>query len=509
MDNILSLSHLTKVYPNGTIANKDISIDIERCTIHAIVGENGAGKSTLMKMIFGEEAPTSGEIIYKGKKIVLNNPMEAIQIGIGMVHQQLMLAPDMTVEENLILGIEPTIGNVFIDREKMSTIVKNAAEKFGFTVNLEAKISDLPIGQNQAVEIQKVLMRNAELIVLDEPTSVLTPQETDVLFTSLRNLKDLGKTIIFISHKMKEIKEISDRITVIRAGTLIDTFDNNSQLNDTIIAQKMVGRNFTFEKIPTPDSMGQPVLDVKNLIYKSDDGITRLNGISFQVHEGEIVGIAGVEGNGQTELSELITGLRPIPNGKIFISGFDLSNLDVRQIREMGVAHIPEDRMHNGIAANMSITDNIIVDRFYKKECSDKFGFLKNNSIQKLGKKLIADFNVRASSENAPIISLSGGNIQKVIVARELSSDPKLIVAAHPTRGIDIGSAEMIHDLLHKARDNKKAVLLISADLDEILKLSTRILVLFNGEISGEFNNNSTVDQNILSPYMLGLKKDN
>ena len=509
MDIILSLRGLSKIYPNGTLANKDISIDFEQGSIHAIVGENGAGKSTLMKMIFGEESPTTGEIIYQGEKLVLNGSMDAIKKGIGMVHQQLMLAPGMTVKENLMLGLEPTICGMFVDRKRLNEIVQKASARFGFTVPLSAKIEDLSIGQKQSVEIQKVLIRDAELIVLDEPTAVLTPQETDVLFSSLLNLKSLGKTIIFISHKLKEVKRISDRITVIRAGRVIETFANDDQLNETVIAQKMVGRNVNYEKIALPEAVGKPVLSVSNLTYYNDEGNKRLNHLNFVVRSGEIVGIAGVEGNGQSELSEIITGLRQGSNGEITLFNENISSMTPRAIREHGMAHIPEDRMHNGMAGELSINENVIVDRYYKNAYCGKFGFLKGKSISKLGRALIQKYDVRAQSENLPIASLSGGNIQKVIVARELSSDPQIIVAAHPTRGVDIGSAEIIHNLLNEARDTQKAVLLISADLDEILKLSTRILVLFNGEIVAEFVNDASVDQNVLSPYMIGLNHQN
>lgn len=505
MGTLLSLKNIVKIYPNGIIANKGINIDIKENTIHAIVGENGAGKSTLMKVIFGEEKPQEGEIHYKGKKINIKNPLHAIELGIGMIHQHLMLAPDLTVAENLILGIEPTKWGVFLDNNKIIKKTEEASKHFGLDVPFDKKIKDLPVGIRQRVEILKVLIRNANLIILDEPTAVLTPQEVDSLFNSLRNLKKQGKTIIFISHKLKEVKLIADVVTVIRDGKDIAT-NNIEELTEHEIAQLMVGREINFNRIPPPKNIGEPILEVKNLNYVNEEKVNVLKNINFKVHKGEILGIAGVEGNGQTELVEILTGLRIATSGKVFYKGKEVTNYTPRELRELKISHIPEDRMQNGVAQKTSIIENIIVDRYYKKPFS-KYSVINWKYIEKYVDGLIKKFNILTKSGKTPISALSGGNIQKVVVARELSAEPELIIADQPTRGIDVGSEELVHTLLKEERDEGIAVFLISADLDEILKLATRILVIYNGEIVVEFDNNEKITQKLLGPYMLGVKK--
>ncbi len=507
MGNILSLKNIVKIYPNGVMANKEVSIDIEENTIHAIVGENGAGKSTLMKIIFGEEAPQEGEIYYKDKKVNIKNSLDAIRMGIGMVHQQLMLAPDLSVAENLILGIEPLQYGVFLDLKKITRLTEEeSSKKFGLKVPLNKKVRDLSIGIRQRVEILKVLMRNAELIILDEPTSILTPQETEILFKSLKDLKHLGKTIIFISHKLKEVKLIADKVTVMRDGKIISTNDVN-QLDEYMIAHMMVGRKINFKRIPRVKKVGSPLFKVKNLSYLSEEKIYALKNINFEVKAGEILGVAGVEGNGQTELVEILTGLREATSGQIFIGEEDIIGFSPREIREEKVAHIPEDRMKNGVAEHATIEENIIVDRYYQDYFSNKNLFLDWKYISKSSNELIEKFKILTPSSKANILSLSGGNIQKVVVARELSSNPRIIIAAQPTRGIDVGSEELIHNLLKDARDNGIAIFLVSADLDEVLKLSTRIIVIYNGEIVARFDEVNDITQRDLGPYMLGVKK--
>ncbi len=503
MESILSLKNIVKVYPNGVVANKGINIEVEKNTIHAIVGENGAGKSTLMKIIFGEETPQEGEIYYKGKRVNIRNSLEAIAMGIGMIHQHLMLAPELTVAENLILGTEPVKWKLFLDKKKIMEKTESACKNFGFEVPLNKKVKDLPVGTKQRIEILKVLIRNAELIILDEPTSVLTPQETEVLFKSLRDLKAKGKTIIFISHKLKEVKQIADRVTIIRDGKDITTRDAD-KLTEHQIAELMVGREISFERIEKPKNIGSPLLKVENLHYINDENIHVLKDITFEVRRGEILGMAGVEGNGQTELVEILTGLREATSGHILINGTDITNLSPREIREKKVAHIPEDRMENGVAEKSSIEENIIVDRYYRNPFS-KNTFLNWKYIGSHTAQLIKDFNILAQSPKTPVSALSGGNIQKVVVARELSSNPELIIADQPTRGIDVGSEEMVHELLKEARDRGIAVFLVSADLDEILKIATRILVIYNGKIVAEFENNESITQEKLGPYMLGV----
>ncbi len=506
MDTILSIRNIVKVYPNGVVANKGISFDIEKNTIHALVGENGAGKTTLMKILFGIEKPQEGKIIYKGKEVHFKSPLDAIHNGIGMVHQHLMLAPDLTVAENLTLGIEPRKWKIFLDTKRAVDIAKRVSKEFGMEVPLEKRVRDLPIGVRQRVEILKALLRNAELLILDEPTAVLTPQETEVLFKTLFDLKKHGKTIIFISHKLKEVKAIADRVTVIRDGKVIATEDAGN-LTEHEIAELMVGREIKFERIPPSPEIGEPLLVVKDLKYKNKENVEVLKGVSFEVKSGEILGVAGVEGNGQTELVEILTGLRKATEGSVVINGEEMLGKTPREIREKGVSHIPEDRMKNGVAERATIKENLIVDRYYKKPFS-KGMFVDWKFVNKYSAKLIKDFNVLATSPDALVSSLSGGNIQKVVVARELSLNPSVIIADQPVRGIDVGSEELVHRLLKEARDKGCAIFLVSADLDEVLELSSRIIVLYNGEVVARFDDVSGLTGKDLGPYMLGVKRE-
>ncbi len=503
---ILSFKNIVKVYPNGVVANKGISFDIEKNTIHALVGENGAGKTTLMKILFGIEKPQEGAIVYKGKEVHFKSPLDAIHNGIGMVHQHLMLAPDLTVAENLTLGIEPRKWKIFLDTRKAVEVTKRVSEEFGMEVPLTKKVRDLPIGIRQRVEILKALLRNAELLILDEPTAVLTPQETDVLFKTLRDLKKHGKTIIFISHKLKEVKAIADRVTVIRDGKVIKTKDA-AELTEHQIAELMVGREIKSQRISPSPHIGESLLVAQDIRYINTDNVEVLKGVSFEVRSGEILGVAGVEGNGQTELVEILTGLRNLTSGKVIINGQDMTNKSPREIREKGVSHIPEDRMVNGVAENASIKENLISDRYYKKPFS-KGAVLNWKYINEYSEKLIKEFNVLTQSPDTLVSALSGGNIQKVVVAREFSSNPSVIIADQPIRGIDVGSEELVHNLLKKMRDSGCAVFLVSADLDEVLKLSTRIIVLYNGEIVARFDKVDGLTGKDLGPYMLGVKKE-
>ena len=375
----------------------------------------------------------------------------------------------------------------------------------GAAVPIKRKVEELPLGIRQRVEILKALFRNAELLILDEPTSVLTPQETDILFTTLRRLKDQGKTILFISHKLSEVKRIADRVTVMRDAKVITT-EVADELTEHDIAYLMVGRNITYEQVAPPEQVGPPMLETLNLGFTDENGIEILKNINLQVRGGEILGLAGVEGNGQSELIRIITGLLRPTSGSVFNAGRDITGLSPRTIRETGLAHIPQDRMEDGVAEHSTIEENCIVDRYYKPEFS-RFRRLRWGHIARYTSELIKDFKILATSSKQTVASLSGGNIQKVVVARELSSDPEVIIAAQPTRGVDVGSEEHLHNLLLKARDAGKAVFMISADLDEIMKLSTRILVIYNGEIVAHFPQPGRITARDLGPYMLGVQK--
>ena len=456
-------------------------------------------------MIFGVHQPTEGCIRFRGEEVSFSSPNDAIADGIGMVHQHLMLAPELTVAENMLLGMEPTKKGIFLDYKRMVSTAKAVSDKYGLAINPTRKIKDIPIGIRQRVEILKALLRNVEVLILDEPTAVLTPQEVEILFKTLRNLKDDGKTILFISHKLHEVKEISDRITVMKDTQVVITKDA-SELTEQEIARLMVGRDVSITRIPAPESPGETLLSIEELKYIDPEGIATLNGVSLDLRAGEILGIAGVEGNGQSELSRAITGLLKPTSGSIRHSAHELTELTPRMIRETGIGHIPEDRMENGIAATMGLDENLIADRYFKKRFA-KGLFLSEKEISSHALSLVKDFNISTQSTKSAIGSLSGGNIQKAVVARELSSEISVIIAAQPTRGVDIGSELMIHNLLRKMRDNNKAVLLISADLDEILKLSDRIIVMYEGTIVAHFPTVDNLTDKDLGPFMLGIEK--
>lgn len=505
MANILSLKNLTKIYPNGKIANREISFDIEENTIHAIVGENGAGKSTLVNMIFGVHQPTAGQIYFKGEEVKFVSPNDAIKVGIGMVHQHFMLAPDLTVAENMLLGMESTKYHFFLNYKEMISKAQEVCEEYGLAVNPKRLIKDIPIGIRQRVEILKALVRNAEVLILDEPTAVLAPQEVDVLFKTLRKLKENGKTILFISHKLNEVKAISDKITVMKDAKVVVTKDT-AQLEEQEIAKLMVGRDVIRKRNIVGQPRAEILLALENVNYIDQEGLSTLKNINLELRGGEILGVAGVEGNGQSELSRVITGLMKPTSGTIKTPVNELTNLSPREIRKSGLSHIPEDRMENGIAASMSLEENFIAERYYKKEFRSGL-FLSSKAISKHAELLIADFNILTQSPKSAIASLSGGNIQKAIVARELTSDPSVIIAAQPTRGVDIGSEAMIHNLLVKMRNEGKGILLISADLDEILTLSDRVVVMYEGEIVAQFTDVETLTDKDVGPYMLGIER--
>lgn len=505
-ETILKLDKVTKVYGNGTVANRDINIEFRKGEIHSIVGENGAGKSTLMKIIFGIEAPSSGTVTYKGEEVHFKSSMEAIEAGIGMVHQHFMLIPSFSVVDNIILGLEPTNG-IFINRKQAIKVCQELSDKYKFDVDVTQKVSELSVGKRQKVEILKTLYRNAELIILDEPTSVLTPQETEQLFEQLQNFTKQGKTIIFISHKLEEVKQISDRITVMRNGVSKGTHNNEdltmAQLTNLIIGRDVETDFEAFKK--HNDFNNEDALRVENLTLKHAHKDV-LSNVSFRVKKGEILGVAGVEGNGQADLVKCITGLQEVQySGNIKICGEDATKMTVKQRRSAGMAYIPEDRMNDGIAGNLPISDNLIATYYERDELNSKMA-MNYKAINKVSDDLIEKFTVKTSSRNTKVNALSGGNVQKVVVAREYNTNGKLMIAEQPTHGIDIGSAEFVHHQLIEMANNGAGILLVSADLNEVMDVSDKLIVMFGGKIAGYFPDARKVTDQELGLYMLGVK---
>lgn len=504
MTNIVKMRDIVKIYPNGVAANDGIDFSIEKGEIHALIGENGAGKSTLMKILYGLEQPTSGQIDLNGQPVEFKSPLDAIAATIGMVHQNFMLIPSFTVAENIVLGMEPTRRSL-INSEEAVRVTKELSQQYGLNVDAEARIDSINVGMRQRVEILKILYRGAEILILDEPTAVLTPQETDDLFKSVRSLVDQGKTVIFITHKLREVKEISDRVTVMRKGKLIGTVPTSEATRESL-ANMMVGREVLFNVDKPPQNRGDSVLKVDNVTFVSETGQPVLRDVSFNVFAGEVLGVAGVEGNGQTELVEVLSGLRQATTGTAHIDGTDILTGDPRDVREAGIAHIPEDRLTNGLALNASIDENLIVDRYYISPFC-KGVSINSKVVVNQGKSLIKEFDIRTPHGQLPVSSLSGGNMQKVIVAREFSAEPDLLIAAQPTRGIDVGATEFVRQQLVEKRTDGTAVLLVSADLAEVMSLSDRIIVMYEGEITGVFPDAAAVTEEELGLYMLGVKR--
>lgn len=502
---LLQMKDIWKVYPNGVVANRGMNLEVRKGEIHALLGENGAGKSTLMKVLFGMELPTSGQILYEGKEVSIASPHKAIELGIGMVHQHFMLVPSLTVAENIVLGMEPKKG-LSVDIKKAYDFVNEQAEAYGLPVPVEEKVKDISVGMKQRVEIIKTLVRGANLIILDEPTAVLTPQETVDLFKALKNLTEKGKTVIFITHKLNEVKEIADRITVTRRGSVV----GNAEVKDVTeieMSNMMVGHDVDLKIDKIPSNPGKPVLKVSKLNYTRNDGVKAVKDLSFVLREGEILGVAGVEGNGQSEMVRMITGILAKDSGDIEVKGDKINGkVDPGKFRNLGMSHIPSDRMSRGIAPETSIEENIVSDRITEEPFS-KAGVLSPKNINNFAKDMIEQFDIRTDGPRSPLKMLSGGNIQKVVVAREFTSDAEIIVADQPTRGIDVAAADFIRRRLVKERDKKVGVLLISADLTELLEVSDRIIVLYKGEVVAHFEDIKGINETVLGEYMLGIKK--
>jgi ABC-type uncharacterized transport system ATPase subunit len=495
---------LTKTYANGVRAVCDVSLSVDVGEIRAVVGENGAGKSTLMKLLYGLEQPTSGEIVISGQRRTLTGPTSAIALGVGMVHQNLMLVPSFTVAENVVLGVEPGPA-ARVDVTQAIEATARLAEDCGLTVDPLARIDEVSVGMRQRAEILKALHRGARILILDEPTAVLTPQETDDLFAAVRRLRDGGMTVLFISHKLKEVREVSDRVTVMRAGSLVGTVETAEATADSLAAM-MVGRAVSLEVSKTPARRSGVVLSVRGLHYRPARAGQPLSDIDFDVAAGEIVGLAGVEGNGQTELAEILTGLRRPTSGAVRVEGVDTSGLDVAGHRAAGIAHVPEDRLANGVAVEQSIADNLIVDRHAMAPIS-RAGRLRQRVLRAYADRLMSDFDIRAPDPSVAVGALSGGNMQKVVVARELSSSPRLLVAAQLTRGVDIGAMQFMYERLLAARDAGAAVLLVSADLTELLQVADRLLVIKDGELVARFDDVADLGEKQVGLHMLGVER--
>jgi simple sugar transport system ATP-binding protein len=489
---VLEMRGIRKEFP-GVIANDDVSFDVRRGEVHALLGENGAGKSTLMNILYGLYRPDAGEIFLSGKPVSFASARDAIQAGVGMVHQHFMLIPVMTVAENIVLGTEPVRGGVLLDEAAADRRVADMAKTFRFEVDPDALVQDISVGQQQRVEIMKALYRNADVLILDEPTAVLTPQEASDLFEILRTLQREGISIIFISHKLNEVLEIADRITVLRRGKTIETVPRQGA-TEASLARAMVGREVLLRVEKKAAEASDVLLSVQDLHVQDDRAIEKVRGVSFEVRAGEIVGMAGVDGNGQTELIDALTGLRRIESGTVSVGGRELSRASARAAIDAGIGHIPEDRQRRGLVLEFSIAENIALHD-YAKPPDARWGWIFPKRMVQRAKTLIGEFDVRGGGPFTRAASLSGGNQQKVVAAREIARDPQILIAAQPTRGLDVGAIEFLHRRLVAERDEGRAILLVSLELDEILSLSDRILVLYEGRIVAEHAGDVSEDQ--------------
>ena len=492
-ENVIEMRDITKVF-GEFVANDKINLHLRKGEIHALLGENGAGKSTLMNMLAGLLEPTSGEIVVNGQVVNLDSPSKAASLGIGMVHQHFMLVEAFTVAENIILGSELTKNGV-LDIAGASKEIKALSERYGLAVDPSAKVADISVGAQQRVEILKTLYRGADILIFDEPTAVLTPSEIDELMAIMKNLVKEGKSIILITHKLDEIRAVSDRVTVIRRGKSIETVEIAGATNADL-AEMMVGRSVSFKTEKQASQPKEVVLSIKDLVVNENRGVPAVKNLSLDVRAGEIVGIAGIDGNGQSELIQAITGLRKVESGSIELKGNSIVGLHPRQITELSVGHVPEDRHRDGLILEMMISENIALQTYYKEPHS-KNGILNYSNITSYAKKLMEEFDVRAASEFVPASALSGGNQQKAIIAREIDRDPDLLIVSQPTRGLDVGAIEYIHKRLIEERDNGKAVLVVSFELDEILNVSDRIAVIHDGKIQGIVSPETTNKQEL------------
>lgn len=504
MSYVIEMLGITKEFP-GIRANEDVTLQVKQGEIHALLGENGAGKSTLMSILFGLYKPEQGVIKVRGKEVTIDNPQVANDLKIGMVHQHFKLVDNFTVTENIILGLEPKKSFGRIDIQKAAERVKEISEKYGMAVDPYAKIEDISVGMQQRVEILKMLYREAEILIFDEPTAVLTPQEIEDLMKIMRQFSKEGKSIILITHKLKEIKAVADQCTVLRRGKKIGTVAVEG-VSEKQLAEMMVGREVEFVVDKAEQKLGETVLKIEGLNVKNARGIYAVKNLSLEVRAGEILGVAGIDGNGQTELIEAITGLKHIESGKISLKNTDLTTLAVRKRTEAGIGHIPEDRHKHGLVLDFRLDENIVLQTYYQAPYS-KNGILNQEAILKKSEQIISEFDVRSGQGSiTKVRSMSGGNQQKAIVGREIDRQPELLIAAQPTRGLDVGAIEYIHRRIVQEREQGKAVLLVSLELDEVLNVSDRIAVIYEGEIVGLVDAKET-NENELGLMMSGSKR--
>ena len=505
MEPIIQFSHVSMQFP-GVLANNDISLEIRRGEVFALVGENGAGKSTLMNLLYGIYEPTGGEIYIRGKRMEKFNPKYAIAEGVGMVHQHFMLVPSFTAAQNIVMRKEPRKLGLFYDNAEAVRRTKALVEEYGLEVDPEAKVSELSVGLQQRVEILKALYRGADILILDEPTAVLTPQETDELFDVLRRIvAEKQMTVILITHKLNEVMQISDRVGVMRKGKLVNVC-NTADMDQRSLASMMVGRPVLFSELEKTGTPGEIMIDVRDLQVSDDRGLPAVRGLTMQVRAGEVLGIAAVEGNGQSELIEAITGLRRVDGGSVAVCGREVTNHSPAEIRAAGLAHVPEDRLATGLSAASSVADNLLTGRHREQRFRKSFDYLDRSSVARYASELYEKFDIRGAGIEAEAGDMSGGNMQKVVIAREFSFDTPVLVIAQPTRGVDVGAIEFIHGRIIEKRNQGCAVLLSSADLDEVFRLSDRIVTLYEGEITGEFEADKVTREQV-GYYMTGARE--
>jgi ABC-type uncharacterized transport system ATPase subunit len=501
----LRMRGITKLYPeNNVLANSEVDLEVHQNEIHALVGENGAGKSTLMKILYGLERADGGSIELEDRPVHIGSPLDARRLGIGMVHQHFRLIPDFTIAENVVLGIEPVRRGLFLDREGARTAVRAVIEEYGFDIDPTLRVRQLTVGQMQLVEILKLLYRRAELLILDEPTSVLTEQQIRRLFQTLRNLRSIGKTVIIITHKLGEVKEISQRVTVMRAGRVVAVRDT-AEVDERELSRLMVGKSVILQVRRDPPSRGRPVLALEgvSLLARGQDH-PLLSKVDLAVHAGEIVGVAGVSGNGLAELEDVVSGLRRISSGRILHDGQDISRLDARHLRRRGLSYVPADRLHRGSSLASSVMENMIIASHHRFL---RGGVLRRRQVEGFASSLAERFSIEGDPR-VPIGTLSGGNIQKVILARELASRTDFILFSEPTWGLDVASSEFIYERIMEIRRQGLAILLLSSNLDEILSLADTLVVMYRGRVVASLTNDERLTKELVGEYMLGLRED-